>query len=93
MALVRYWSASSAVRTWALTGYLGWAATRGKQPSAELLTVAGLIQLGDAALGVWQRNPRMATLPALMGVVHLAGAAALRGRRSSTPAGFSMWQG
>ena len=79
VALAKYWSASSAVRTWALTCCLGWAAARSKHPSAELLAVAGLVQLGDAALGSWQRNPRMATLPALMGVVHLASAAWLRG--------------
>lgn len=70
-SLIAFWSASSAVRTWALTlGYLTPLA-RGERPSSDLLRVAGLVQLGDSALGIWQRNPRMAVFPALMGLVHL----------------------
>lgn len=69
--LVRFWAASSAVRTWALSVPVLLQLARGRQPAPELLVTAGLVQLGDAGLGVWQRNPPMSTLPAAMGVLHL----------------------
>jgi len=46
--------------------------------SPELLTVAGLVQLGDSALGIRQRNASMTLAPAAMGLVHLASARVLR---------------
>lgn len=75
--LAQFWAASSAVRTWAVTGPLLAAFARGRQPAPQLLVVAGLVQVFDAGLGVWQRNPRMTVLPAVMGVVHLVSARAL----------------
>jgi len=65
------------VRTWAITAPILAEITRGGRPSPELLTVAGLVQLGDAALGVWQGNASMAVLPAAMGVIHLRSARGL----------------
>lgn len=76
-SLTRFWAASSAVRTWAMAGGLAMAARRDQRPSPELLAVAGFVQLGDSVLGVWQRNARMAMLPALMAIVHLRSARAL----------------
>ncbi len=67
-----FWAASSAVRTWAITIPLLADLVRQGRPSPELLTVAGLVQLGDSALGIRQHNPRMTLAPALMGIVHLA---------------------
>ena len=67
-----FWAASSAVRTWAITIPLLAALVRHGRLSPELLTVAGLIQLGDSALGIRQHNPRMTLAPALMGIIHLA---------------------
>lgn len=69
--LADFWATSSAVRTCAIATPILLSLTRGRQPSAEMLTLAGLAQLGDSALGVWQRNPRMAIAPALMGLTHL----------------------
>ncbi len=69
--LANFWAASSAVRTWAIATPILLSLTRRRQPSAEMLAVAGAIQLGDSALGVWQRNPRMTIAPALMGLIHL----------------------
>lgn len=72
--LAAFWAASSAVRTACVTvPLLGSMLLRGRV-SPELLAVAGSVQLGDAALGVWQRKPDMAMAPALMGLVHLASA-------------------
>lgn len=71
--LTEFWAASSAVRTWALAGTLLAGLTTGRQAPA-LLTVAGLVQLGDSGLGVWQRKADMAVAPAVMGLVHLASA-------------------
>ncbi|MDQ2811633.1 MAG: hypothetical protein M3Z75_07070 [Actinomycetota bacterium] len=59
------------------------ALVRQRRLSPELLTVAGLVQLGDSALGIRQHNPRMTLAPALMGIVHLATARRLA--RSVTP--------
>ena len=80
-SLARFWSAASAVRTWSLAAPLLTALVRGGRPAPELLTVAGLVQLGDSALGVWQGNPRMAAFPAAMGLVHLRSARALSDER------------
>lgn len=66
-----FWVASSAVRTWAVTAPLLAGILRGGRPAPPLLAVAGLVQLGDAALGAWQHNPRMTVLPAAMGLLHL----------------------
>jgi len=76
--LTGFWAASSAVRTWAVTAPLLVGTIRGGRPAPQLLVVAGLVQLGDAALGAHQRNPRMTTLPAVMGLIHLASARLLR---------------
>ena len=67
-----FWAASSAVRTWAITIPLLAALIRQRRPGPELLMVAGLVQLGDSALGIRQHNPRMTLAPGLMGIVHLA---------------------
>ena len=72
--LARFWAASSAARTWAVTGPLLWGITCGRRPSPELLRTAGIVQLFDAGLGWQQRNPPMTVLPAVMGVVHLVSA-------------------
>jgi len=62
------------VRTCAVTApLLGSVLLRGRA-APELLAVAGLVQLGDSALGVWQRKPDMTLAPAVMGVLHLASA-------------------
>jgi len=70
--LTEFWAASSAVRTWAVAAPLLVGVLRGGRPVPQLLVVAGLVQLGDAALGVRQHNPRMTALPAVMGLLHLA---------------------
>ncbi len=80
-SLARFWSAASAIRTWSLAGPLLTALARDSRSAPELLTVAGLVQLGDSALGLWQRNPRMAVFPAAMGLVHLRSARALADER------------
>ncbi len=72
--LANFWAASSAVRTWAIAAPLLIGMTHGRRPARELLTVAGFVQLGDAALGVWQGNTSMAVLPAAVGLVHLESA-------------------
>ena len=79
--LTRFWSASSAVRTAAVAVPLLQALARRRAEAPALLTVAGLVQLGDSALGLWQRKPNMATAPAVMGVVHLISARHLRRTR------------
>ena len=75
----RFWAASSAVRTWAVTGPLLANVIAGRRPPRDLLTVAGLIQLGDSVLGLWQRKTAMAVAPAVMGTIHLASAHWLTG--------------
>ena len=67
-----FWATSSAVRTWAITIPLLAALARQGRTRPELLAVAGLVQLGDSALGIRQHNPRMTVAPALMGIIHLA---------------------
>lgn len=69
--LSQFWAASSAIRTWAITGpLLGSLLTR-RGPSPQIVIAAGIVQLGDAALGVRQRNTFMTIAPAVMGVIHL----------------------
>ena len=76
--VAEFWVASSAVRTWALAGPLVVALARpGSKARSGLLVASGLVQLGDAALGVRQRNFAMTTAPAIMGVVHLLSARVL----------------
>lgn len=85
----RFWAESSAVRTWALAAPLAATLTRPAARSAPgLLVVAGLVQLGDAVLGVRQRNPAMTAAPAVMGLVHLLSARVLA-TRVTPPAGSS----
>lgn len=83
-SLTRFWSAASAVRTWSLAAPLLIALVRERRSAPELLRVAGLVQLGDSALGIWQRNLRMAVVPAAMGLVHLKSARLL----SASPEGL-----
>lgn len=73
-SLTEFWAASSAVRTWAITAPLLAEIIRPGRPAPQLLTVAGLVQLGDAALGIWQHNASMAVFPAAMGLVHVGSA-------------------
>ncbi len=75
--LAKFWSASSAGRTLVITGPLLLGIARGGRPAPQLLVTAGIVQLVDAGLGVWQRNASMAALPAAMGLVHLATARVL----------------
>lgn len=76
--LAEFWAASSFVRTWTLAVPLGVALSRENVPSrSSLLVVAGLVQCGDAMLGVRRRNPAMTLAPALMGAVHLLSARVL----------------
>lgn len=70
-SLAQFWVASSAVRTWAITAPLLAGIIRGRPPAPQLLTAAGLVQLGDSALGAWQQNANMAVFPAAMGLIHL----------------------
>ncbi len=77
--LAQFWAESSAVRTLALAGPLLIALTRPASGArSEMLVVAGLVQLGDAALGLRQRNSAMTMAPAIMGAVHLVSARVLR---------------
>lgn len=75
--LTEFWAASSAVRTWAITGPLLVALVTRREASPQILTAAAIVQLGDAALGLRQRNTFMTVAPAVMGVVHLATARVL----------------
>ena len=70
--LTGFWAASSAVRTVAVTGPLLAGLATGRRPSPQLLTAAAIVQLGDAVLGLRQRNAFMTVAPAAMGLVHLA---------------------
>lgn len=67
------------MRTWAVTAPL-FAALVGSRSDSRpsLLLVAGLVQFGDAALGIRQRNPGMTVGPAVLGCLHLASARLLR---------------
>jgi hypothetical protein len=70
-------AASSAVRTFAITGPLLTSLLTHRGPSPQILTAAGIVQLGDAALGLRQRNTFMTLAPAVMGAIHLITARAL----------------
>lgn len=72
--LTRFWSVASAIRTLAIVGPLLGRAVTQQSPNSDLLAVAGLVQLGDAALGVVRRDPGMTVLPALAGTLHLLSA-------------------
>lgn len=76
--LIEFWSASSAIRTWAITGPLLAALLTRRGPSPQLVTAAGIVQVGDAVLGLRQRNTGMTIAPAVMGVIHLTTARVLR---------------
>ena len=76
-ALTQFWAASSAIRTLAVSGPLLVALSTNRSPSPQILTAAGITQLGDALLGIRQRNAFMTTAPAVMGVVHLVTARVL----------------
>ena len=78
--LARFWAASSAVRTWSTPIPLVAALASGHRAAPALLVVAGAVQLGDSALGIWQRKPDMTAAPAVMGTVHLVSARALSRR-------------
>lgn len=69
--LSAFWAASSAIRTWAITGPLLVSLLTRRGPSPQIVTAAGVVQLGDAALGLRQRNTFMTIAPAVMGVIHL----------------------
>lgn len=69
--LTQFWAASSAIRTSAVAGPLLAALLTRRSPSPQIVTAAGLVQLGDAVLGLRQRNVMMTVAPALMGVIHL----------------------
>jgi hypothetical protein len=75
--LTSFWAASSAVRTFAITGPLLTSLLTHRGPSPQILTAAGIVQLGDAALGLRQRNTFMTLAPAVMGAIHLITARAL----------------
>ena len=70
----RFWAASSAVRTWAVTGPLLAAVATRRPVPPELLRAAAFVQLGDAVVGIWQRNPSMTVAPAAMAWWHLRSA-------------------
>lgn len=73
-SVARFWAASSAVRTWAIAvPLLGGLVRPGPLPY-QLLTVAGLVQLSDATLGIWQRKLDMTLAPAAMGLIHVVSA-------------------
>jgi len=73
-SLSEFWATSSALRTWAMTIPLLGELVLRRCPTPQLLIAAGLVQLGDSALGIRQRNPSMTLAPAAMGLVHLASA-------------------
>ena len=79
--LARFWATSSAVRTWSTTIPLVAALVSGHRAAPALLAVAGAVQLGDSALGIWQRKPDMTAAPAVMGTVHLVSAFRLSASR------------
>lgn len=72
--LGQFWSASSAVRSFGLAVPLVVALARPGRDASPLLVAAGLVQLGDSGLGVWQRKADMALAPAVLGLVHLVSA-------------------
>ena len=76
--LTRFWAASSAIRTFAVTGPLLTSLLTQRGPTPQLVSAAGIVQLGDALLGLRQRNLFMTLAPAAMGAIHLVTARALR---------------
>lgn len=76
-SLSEFWAASSALRTWAITAPLLGELVLKRRATPQLLIAAGVVQLGDSALGIRQRNPGMTLGPATMGLVHLASARVL----------------
>jgi hypothetical protein len=70
-ALATFWAASSAIRTWAVTGPLLASLLTPEGPSAQVVRAAGFVQLGDAVLGLRQGNRLMTLAPAAMGAIHL----------------------
>lgn len=76
-SLSEFWAASSALRTWAITAPLLRELVLKRRATPQLLIAAGVVQLGDSALGLRQRNPRMTLAPAMMGLIHLASARVL----------------
>lgn len=75
--LTRFWAASSAIRTVAITGPLLTSLLTHRGASPQLVSAAGIVQLGDAVLGLRQRNTFMTLAPAAMGAIHLITARAL----------------
>ncbi|MGI3783429.1 MAG: hypothetical protein ACRYG2_21915 [Janthinobacterium lividum] len=75
--VTRFWAASSAIRTWAVAVPLLASLPTQRGPSPHIITAAGIVQLGDAALGLRQRNILMTLAPAVMGAIHLVTARAL----------------
>lgn len=73
-SLSEFWATSSALRTWAITVPLLRELVLKRRPTPQLLIAAGLVQLGDSALGIRQHNPSMTLAPEAMGIVHLASA-------------------
>lgn len=71
--LPRVLAAAAAGRTWAVTAPLIVGILRRRPPSRQLLIAAGLFQLGDATINVWQRSPRAAA-PGVMSALHLVSA-------------------
>ena len=79
----QFWAASSAIRTWAITGPLLGSLLTQRGPSPQIVIAAGIVQLGDAALGMRQRNTFMTIAPGVMGVIHLITARVLSGDAGS----------
>lgn len=73
-SVASFWAASSAVRSWAVAIPLVGGSIVAGRGAPQLLVVAGLVQLGDSALGMWQHKPDMTVAPAVLGLVHLASA-------------------
>lgn len=71
--LARFWSASSAVRTWSIAVPMLAGLAR-QRPVGGMLVTAGLVQLGDSALGISRRDLQMTIAPAIMGAIHLVSA-------------------
>ena len=78
--LTGFWAASSAIRSWAVAGPLLAALLARRTPSPQLLVAAGIVQLGDATLGLRQRNAFMTVAPAVMGAIHLTTASVVSRR-------------
>lgn len=85
-SVTEFWAASSAIRTLAITGpLLATLLTRRGPSGGQIVAAAGIVQLGDAALGLRQRNPFMAIAPAVMGTIHLITARSLSRMMADQP--------